>query len=84
MGPLGIDSLIAPVERTSGVGGSNVPTHFADITLDLQGVLTIPVYAGFTEGLDHSGIGLLGQAGFFERFKIIFDHARGIYQLEVP
>jgi hypothetical protein len=58
------------------VGSSDVPTHFANVTIDLQGLVQFPVYAGFTSGLDQTGVGLLGQTGFFERFKITSTTAR--------
>lgn len=82
MQPLGLDPLTSPVEVTSGVGSANVPAHFANIVIDLQGVIQIPVYAGFTTGMDQLGIGLLGQAGFFEAFKITFDLANKLYHIE--
>jgi hypothetical protein len=81
MQQLGLDPLTAPVEMTAGVGANN-PTHFCNVTLDLQGVVQIPVYAGFTTGMDQLGIGLLGQSGFFEAFKITFDIVAKIYTLE--
>lgn len=84
MQPLGLDPLVAPVERISGVGSSDVPTHFADVTIDLQGLVQFPVYAGFTSGLDQTGVGLLGQTGFFERFKITFDYSKKMYSIEIP
>lgn len=80
---LGMDPLTAPVDMTSGVGSTNVPTHYCNVTLDL-GVINFQVYAGFTTGLDQFGIGLLGQDGFFDKFKITFDHAHGLYSLETP
>lgn len=80
--PLGLDPLATPVDMSSGVGSSNVPMHFANVTLDLQGVLEFSIYAGFTPGLEQLGLGLLGQAGFFERFKITFDYSHKLYILE--
>ena len=44
----------------------------------------IPLYAGFTTRLEQIGYGLLGQAGFFDRFNITFKHSQGIFQIEVP
>ncbi|HEX4544061.1 MAG TPA: aspartyl protease family protein [Candidatus Acidoferrum sp.] len=82
MQPLGLDPLATPVDMTSGVGSTNLPTHFAHVTLDLQGLAQFSVYAGFTTGMDRFGIGLLGQTGFFERFKIRFDYANKGYTLE--
>lgn len=83
MQPLGLDPLAAPVDMTSGVGSTNVPTHFANVTLDF-GVTQFSVYAGFTTGMDALGMGLLGQAGFFERFKIVFDNANKLFTIEMP
>lgn len=48
------------------------------------GVINFQVYAGFTTGLDQFGIGLLGQDGFFDKFKITFDYTHGLYSLETP
>lgn len=82
MQPLGLNALTAPSESTTGVGGS-VPSHFCNIEIDF-GVVRIPVYAGFTTGLDQVGVGLLGQTGFFDRFNITFRHSQGIFQVEIP
>jgi hypothetical protein len=71
------------VDITSGVGSTNVPTHYCTVMLDL-GVVNFHVYAGFTAGMDQFGIGLLGQDGFFDKFKITFDHTLGLYTLETP
>jgi hypothetical protein len=78
MQTLGLDPLAAPVDMTSGVGSTNIPTHFTNVTIDLQGVVQFPVYAGFTTGMNELGMGLLGQAGFFARFKITFDYRKGV------
>ncbi len=34
--------------------------------------------------MDQYGIGLLGQTGFFEKFKISFHYAEDLYTLELP
>jgi len=83
MQPLGLDPLTAPTEMSSGLGTTNMPTHFCNITIDL-GVIKIPVYAGFTVGMDQLGFGLLGQAGFFEAFKITFDYRNKLFHVEIP
>ena len=54
------------------MGNTGVPSHFANIEIDMQGVIKFPVYADFTTGLDPWGLGLLGQVGFFDRFNIGF------------
>ena len=84
MQPLGLDPLAAPVDMTSGVGSTNVPTHFANVMIDLQGLIQFPVYAGFTTGMEQLGMGLLGQTGFFERLKITFDYSKKFYTIETP
>jgi hypothetical protein len=81
MQPLGLDPLTSPVNPTAGVGSSNVLTHFANVTLDFTAV-QIAVYVGFTTGMDQHGMGLLGQAGFFENFKVTFDYKKKIFTVE--
>jgi len=72
MQPLGLDPLICPTEMTAGVGSNNVPTHYSDLLIDLQGLVQYQAYVGFTTGLDQFGVGLLGQVGFFDRFHVHF------------
>ncbi len=84
MQPLGLDALAIPIEQTVGVGSSSVPTQYANVTVDIPGIARFPVYAAFTSGMDPMGFGLLGQVGFFERFKVAFDYSNGVYTIEVP
>jgi len=84
MQPLELDPLISPIEMTSGVGSTNVPTHFSKVVIDLQGVIQIPIYAGFTTGMDQLGFGLLGQAGFFEALKVTFNFAEKMCSIKIP
>ncbi len=79
--PLGINPLAAPSESTAGVGGFGL-AFFHNITIDLQGVMQFPVYAGFTDGLEHWGVGLLGQTGFFDRFNVNFNLRQRIFEIE--
>ena len=81
---LGLNPLHAPVEFSSGLGSSNIPTHLFDIDLNLAGVTKVPVRAGFTVGMDDYGFGLLGQTGFFDRFHVAFKLDKGIFEVEVP
>jgi hypothetical protein len=84
MTSLGIDPQSVPFEMTSGVGTEGVPTHFANISIDLQGLIRFPVFAGFTAGLDPIGLGLLGQIGFFERFNLGFRLSEKTCLIEIP
>jgi hypothetical protein len=70
------------LERASGVGASDMPTHYADVSIALHGVETFPARAGFTEGLDDWGLGLLGHLDFFERFRVFFDYSGGYFNTE--
>jgi hypothetical protein len=82
MQPLALDALNCPSETISGVGGNSL-SEYANVEIDF-GPFRITVYAGFTSGLDAVGFGLLGQAGFFDRFDVTFKHSQGIFQIEVP
>ena len=39
------------------------------------------LYAGFCDTLEHVGMGLLGQEGFFSRFKVHFVQAENFFEL---
>lgn len=43
------------------------------IVFDLQ--------AGFCSSLEHVGLGLLGQEGFFSAFKILFSHTDAFFEV---
>jgi hypothetical protein len=47
------------------------------------GPFRLDVYAGFTAGLERLGMGLLGQMGFFDRVKVLFDLKEGVFFVEV-
>lgn len=81
---LGLDPLTLKKNTTGGVGNTANPTYFADVRLEIpvtSGSLVLDVYAGFCTGVDALGMGLLGQAGFFERFKVTFDRRGRTFQL---
>lgn len=80
---LGLDPLTAPANASAGVGNGAVPTFYWPVKIDFPGIITLDVYAGFTVGLDHIGFGLLGQCGFFDRVKVLFDHQAGFFHIEI-
>lgn len=84
MQPLGLDPLATPIEMSSGIGTMAVPTHFANLILNVQGLFQFSAYVGFTTGLDALGVGLLGQTGFFDRFNIAFRLGEKKCLIEVP
>ena len=78
-----------PSTRTSGATGAGT-TYYADVRVAIPIVvdgekrfLGLDVYAGFLEGLDAQGIGLLGQAGFFDKFPVLFDQPNNVFSVHV-
>jgi hypothetical protein len=84
MEPLGLDPLNCPVELAMGVGSNKVATHFANISIEMKGLLKYPAYAGFTAGLNAWGMGLLGQSGFFDKFNLTFKLSEKAFYIEIP
>jgi hypothetical protein len=84
MGKLGLDPVTLASHSSKGVGNSDVLSHFAQVGIYIPGIGTIQVEAGFSEGMEHMGIGLLGQQGFFEAFRVTFDLPQNFFYLETP
>lgn len=82
---LGLSPFVGPSEPIGGLGSSNVPTYFCDLVVELPGLTNFPLRAGFTEGLNNWGLGLLGQDGFFNRFRVNFRLNREAdFEIEIP
>lgn len=43
--------------------------------------LTFDLYAGFCETLEHAGLGLLGQEGFFSRYQVTFNQSASHFDI---
>jgi hypothetical protein len=83
---LGLDPLTMKQQLTGGVGNSGNVTYYENLTIEVgqfasvngiqtfQTLISFVAYVGFTVGLEAQGIGLLGQAGFFENYSVTFDH----------
>jgi hypothetical protein len=80
---LGFNPLGATQVMTGGVGSAAVPMYFWKIKMDL-GPVQKETMVGFTEDMNSKGIGLLGQHGFFEYFKVQFDLPSKLFWIEVP
>jgi hypothetical protein len=78
---LGLDMLTLKRNFTAGVGSSGNPTAYEDIEVDLGSELRFHAYVGFSPGMNALGLGLLGQAGFFDKFDVCFHHARRIFTI---
>ncbi len=67
---LGLDLKSGTLELTNGIGGEE-KTYLHDVHLYIPGGF-VKIKAGFKEKLPVAG--LLGMYGFFEFFKVSFDH----------
>lgn len=83
--------ITIPNERRYVFSGAadNAQFAFFDVAhmdiLDFSGntaVYGFDLDVGFTAALDRPGFGLLGQNGFFSRFKITFDHVNDFIELD--
>jgi hypothetical protein len=65
-----------------GAGSSSQVAYFFDLKATFENFVSYRLPVGFSAALDHVGFGLLGQNGFFERFRVTFDVASGFFHLE--
>ena len=56
-----------------GTGGTPQIAYFHDIEIEIGGWPTV-LYCGFSSEMKSLPYGILGQTGFFDRFKIEFDY----------
>jgi hypothetical protein len=86
MNALGIEGLAKQDSNFRGpTGGGHL--WFCEVTIGLGFSEPYTVYASFSEGLDDwsindLGVGLLGQVGFFDRFKVAFDWTTKYFAVE--
>jgi hypothetical protein len=79
---LHLDIERMPRATNRGVGSQSNLTYYTGVAIDLGNGIAFTAYAGFTEGLDAMGLGLLGQAGFFEQFNVEFRHSEKVFIIE--
>jgi hypothetical protein len=72
----------------SGTAEQPQNAYFDDIHVSVisptdpsQAAFEFDLYAGFCDTLEHVGLGLLGQNGFFSLFKVIMDHANHFVEI---
>jgi len=79
---LGLDIATGRHYPFGGAGSNNLAAYFFDMQLGIPGIRkSYKVAIGFTEALE--GHGLLGQNGFFDRFSVRFNQARGMIIIHV-
>ena len=81
---LKLDLLQLPKDMTGGVGSQKNLTYYDTLTIDLGHGIVFKAYAGFTEGMDSVGLGLLGQSGSFEAYVVEFRHCDKVFTIEHP
>jgi hypothetical protein len=81
---LKLDVLQLPKAMTGGVGSQTNTTYYDNLTIDMGSGIVFAAYAGFTQGMDSVGLGLLGQSGFFDTYLVEFRHCDKIFTVEQP
>lgn len=79
---LKLDVLKLPKALTGGVGSNANTTYYDTIAVDLGNGIAFSAYAGFTKGMDQMGLGLLGQDGFSEHYRVEFLLSRKVFTIE--
>ncbi len=79
---LGLNLAALPRSSITGVGSAENITYYATVTVDIGNGLRFVTTAGFTQGMDRAGFGLLGQQGFFENYNVEFRHRDRVFTIE--
>jgi len=79
---LKIDVFQLPKAHTIGVGGQANVTYYDNLTIDIGHGITFSAFAGFTQGMEQVGVGLLGQSGLFDKHNVEFLHSQKIFTIE--
>jgi hypothetical protein len=79
---LGLDVTKLPRALTSGVGSQSNVTWYDTVTIDLGQEIKFSAYVGFSEAMERIGTGLLGQSGFFERYRVEFLLTRKLFTID--
>jgi hypothetical protein len=79
---LKLDVLKLPKAITGGVGSTANLTYYDTVSIDLGSGIAFTSYVGFTQGMEQVGLGLLGQAGFFEYYKVDFIYSKLSFTIE--
>jgi hypothetical protein len=62
-------------------------TYYAEVEISIKWdsgpEIRFRTTAGFTAGMDGQGIGLLGGAGFFDSYRVLFDYKSQLLHIQV-
>jgi hypothetical protein len=79
---LGIDLLGLKKNLTGGVGSAGNVTYYAETEIRLGYGIQFKSLVGFSAAMDRQGIGLLGQAGFFDYYNVCFYQKQRKFTIE--
>lgn len=77
---IGLKIKEGELKKVYGVGGKSINVYFHNIFISVGGH-EYPLKCGFSYEMAQNGYGLLGQIGFFDKFKVIFDYTKKIIEL---
>ena len=79
---IGLDLRRGRRYEFSGAGSHSQIAHFFDLRVAILSTprpILFQAQIGFTNALEGAGIGLLGQNGFFDKFRVTFDLPKGVF-----
>jgi len=85
---LGISIPNQNVAAFSGTSQDQQLVYFETVQVTLWNAnddeepIVFDLYAGFCRTIEHTGLGILGQYGFFSRFTVIFDQANNVFSVD--
>ena len=71
---IGLNVPNGKLEEIIGITGIPIKSYFHNIELKIGG-WRIPCFAGFSFELDNLPLGILGQDGFFSKYRIMLDYS---------
>lgn len=79
---LGFDLVSLPRSIAKGIGNEAIEVFYAQVTIRIGDSFSFEARVGFSDGLQKVGVGVLGQAGFFDQFNVEFRLAEGFFTIE--
>lgn len=78
---LGLTVEKGRVQTFSGAGSRGNTAYFHSLVLVVEGRIRWRCNVGFTRAMDYAGLGLLGQHGFFDHFRVVFNYQQRLVAL---
>ncbi len=78
---LGLDKEGGNCESFGGITGEKALAFFHKLQISVGGI-KFDTYCGFSDGINKFGHGILGQRGFFDLYKVAFNHQKGEIEIK--